>query len=123
MLVATAMMLLAQSARAADPWTEWHRLWRTECPSHHVEWMCGDCYLSVIEAFQGTLSKTDSARVDEIADIQRRCATEVAGFGCEFSRSLIAYHDLGLMGRFAHFSCGVVKCEEGAICSRMPPGP
>lgn len=79
--------------------------------------------LNVIEAFEGTLSKTESARVDEIVDSQRRCAKEVAGFGCEFSRSLIAYRDLGLMRRFAHFSCEVVKCEEGAICSRMPPGP
>ena len=117
------MLFAAHSARAADAWGEWHELWRNECPSHHVESMCGDCYLNVIEAFEGTLSKKLAARVVEIADSHRRCATEEAGFSCEFSRSLIAYRDLGLMRRFAHFSCEAVKCEEVAVCSRMPPGP
>ena len=85
--------------------------------------MCGDCQLFVVEAFDETLNKAQSARVVVAADTRRRCATERAGFGCEFSQSLIAYRRLGLMRRFAHFSCKAIQCEEGAICSRMPTGP
>jgi len=110
-------------ACAADSWSAWGQLWRSECPSHHVDWMCGDCYLSVVEAFDATLSEVDQTRVLKIADTQRFCAGEAMGFGCETTRSLTAYQELGLMRRFAHFSCKVVKCEEAAICSRMPPGP
>ena len=35
--------------------------------------------------------------------------------------SLKAYDRLGLMGRFINYTCKTVKCEDAAICSRMPP--
>jgi hypothetical protein len=84
--------------------------------------MCGDCKLSVVEAFGASLNERQRQQVAHVAGF-RRCADEGAGLGCEFTASLDAYKKLGLMHRFVRFGCAAVKCEEAAVCSRMPPGP
>jgi len=101
-------------------WTQWERLSRERCPSHHVELICGDCYLFLVEDFDATLSVSQQRDVRRIADVKRICAEEWGGFGCEANRSFIAYEKLGLMPRFVRYSCRRIQCEEAAICSRVP---
>ena len=115
------LLVLAQAADAST-WTEWERLCHEACPSHHVDWICGDCYLFLVENFDTTLSRNERLRVQRIADTRRRCADEVAGFSCEFSRSLAAYGRLNLLPRFVRYGCKSIRCEEAAICSRVPKG-
>jgi hypothetical protein len=122
-LLVGAMVAIASVADARDTWLEWKHLSAIRCPSHHVDWMCGDCQLSVIEAFDATLNDRQRRQVAQVADIKTRCTQEVMGFGCEFASNLDAYAKLGLMKRFVRFGCSAVKCEEAALCSRMPPGP
>jgi hypothetical protein len=121
-LLVGAVIAIASAADARDTWREWQHLSEVRCPSHHVDWMCGDCQLNVIEAFDATLSDQQRRKVALVADIKTRCAKETMGFGCEFVSSLDAYNKLGLMKRFVQFGCAAVKCEEAALCSHMPPG-
>ena len=122
-LLVAALTVSATAADAQDIWRDWTRLTSVQCPSHHVDWMCGDCQLSVIEAFDQTLSERDQRQVVRVADLKRKCENEQMGFTCEFVESLEAYKKLGLMNRFVNFGCRAVKCEEAALCSRMPPVP
>jgi hypothetical protein len=122
-LVGMMLLSMTGAASAETVWDKWLRLSDQRCPSHHVGWACGDCNLSITEAFEGTLSPAQQHRIRRLADLKRRCAAEVGGFGCEVSNSLRAYEAVGLMPRFVKFSCQAVKCEEAASCSRMPPGP
>jgi hypothetical protein len=116
-----AVILLAASPSvAADAWSEWGRLSHLECPTHHVELICGDCYLNLIEGFDATLTRSQQRRVAQVAAIRRDCADEVMGFNCEATRTFTAYRRLGLMRRFVRYGCETIKCEEAAICSRLP---
>ena len=119
-LVATAIGTLPVAAANADSWADWKRLSRERCPSHHVEWICGDCSLFLVEDFNATLSRPQQRSVERIADVRRGCAGEWGGFGCEASRRTTAYQKLGLMPRFVRYACRRIKCEEAAICSRVP---
>jgi hypothetical protein len=119
-LVIMAPALLAASTDQA--WRDWERLSREQCPSHHVEWICGDCYLFLVEGFDATLSKAQQRNVRRIADISRSCASEWGGFRCEAARSFLAYKKLGLMPQFVRYRCRIIKCEEAAVCSRAPTG-
>lgn len=111
------------SASTGDAWKDWTQQSQARCPSHHVELICGDCYLSLVESFDATLTQAQRKRVQRIADIQSKCSDEQWGFYCEAARSFLAYKRLGLMPRFVRYGCQVVKCEEAASCSRLPPGP
>lgn len=118
------MLLLAGAALPAQTaWEAWeHGLART-CPGRHVELMGDGGYLDFIAAFEATLPTSDRERLDKAADLERRCADEKMGFGCEMAGTIAAARDLGLLGRMIAFGCRTVKCEEGAICSRMPRAP
>jgi len=105
---------------AESSWNRWERLSRESCPSHHVELICGDCYLFLVEDFDATLSASQRRDVIRIAEVKRRCADEWGGFGCEANRSFIAYDKLGLMHKFVRYGCRRIKCEDAAICSRVP---
>jgi hypothetical protein len=122
-LVAGIVVAIASAADAKDVFTEWRDLSAVRCPSHHIDWLCGDCQLSVVEAFDATLTDSQRRQVAQVAKIKTRCADEVMGFSCEVGTSLDAYHRLGLTNRFIRFGCAAVKCEEEALCSRVPPGP
>lgn len=110
----------ALATAADDSWNRWERLSRERCPSHHVELICGDCYLFLVEDFDATLSKGQQSEVARIADTERKCAGEWGGFSCEASRSFLAYDRLGLMPRFVRYGCLRIKCQEAAICTRVP---
>ena len=116
-----AITLSASPVSAMSAWDDWYQISKNECPNHHVEWTCDGCHLNITEAFEGTLTTKEFSRVERIANSDHYCAD--AGLDCGVGRSLIAYRRLGIMRRFAKFSCRVVKCEEPAFCSRMPPGP
>src|SRR5579884_1341138 len=118
LLVATSM--LSTSTGARDDWTQQSR---AQCPSHHVELICGDCYLSLVESFDATLTKAEFKKVQRIADIHQKCSDEQFGFYCEAGRSFVAYKSLGLMPHFVRYGCRMIRCEEAASCSRLPPGP
>jgi len=111
------------SASTDQAWRDWKRLSDRQCPQRHVDWVCGDCYLNLIEGFHSILGQSQKRNVDRIADIKRQCATEQMGFGCETGRSLVAYKKLGLMPQFVRYGCRTVKCEYAASCSRLPPNP
>ena len=119
-MIAVAAASSALATPTDESWSRWERLSRERCPSHHVELICGDCYLFLVEDFDATLSKAQQRDVARIADIKRKCADEWGGFGCEAARSFLAYDKLGLMPRFVRYGCLRIKCEEAAICSRVP---
>jgi len=122
-LVAACATLTAWPANAMDAWRDWFHQSRRLCPSHHVDWICNDCYLNLTEGFDRTLTVGQVRRVERIADVDHRCANVEGGFGCITSSEFYAYDRLGLMPRFVRFSCKAVKCEELVDCSRLPPGP
>jgi hypothetical protein len=108
----------SSQAAAADAWRLWHRELKLWCPSHHVDWICEDCYIDLIEDFNRTLPKRLHRKVTAIADTSHPCANEVAGFSCEMTAHLIAVDRLGLMTRFARFGCRRYRCSEGSVCTR-----
>jgi hypothetical protein len=123
MMLAVLSAVVASSVLAASTdqaWRDWQRLSHGQCPTHHVEWVCGDCYLFLVEGFDATLTSAQQRNARRVADIARSCAKEQFGFGCEAGRSFLAYEELGLMPRFVHYGCRVIKCEEAAVCSRAP---
>jgi hypothetical protein len=120
-VVLAAPWLLGASTDSA--WLEWERLSNERCPTHHVNWVCGSCYLNLIEGFDATLTRSQKRNVDRIADLKRNCAHEEMGFSCEAGYSFDAYKKLGLIPRFVHYGCRTVKCEFAASCSRLPPDP
>ena len=103
-------------------WEHWREFAARDCPTHHVDWVCDGCYLRLTVGFENTLTKGERHRLDRlVADNSGPCADEIAGFSCEMAVSLKAYDSLSLMPRFAKYTCRSVKCEDAAICSRMPP--
>lgn len=100
-------------------WDHWRQLSRRQCPNHHVTWVCDGCYLQLTVGFAHTLTRSEQMQLVKVTEFAR-CADEVAGFSCEMAVSLKAYDQLGLMHRFVNYTCKTVKCEEAALCSRMP---
>ena len=118
---AAAASLISGSTDRA--WHDWVRLSHEQCAARHVDWICGDCYLNLIDGFYSTLSLNEKQAVEHIADTSQQCATEKMGFECEAGRSFLAYRKLDLMHRFVRYGCRTVKCEYVASCSRLPPSP
>jgi len=119
--IGLGLSLILASNATARPFDDWYRMTGRRCPSHHVEWICGDCQLSLVEAFDDTLSRAQKRNVAKIADINHACADESAGFSCEMAQSIHAYEKLGLMSRFVDYGCRHIRCEEAASCSKLPP--
>ena len=116
--LAVAASFASTSAIAADEWRLWQRELRLWCPTNHVDWICEDCYIDLIDDFDRTLPKRLRRNVTKIADTSHPCASEVAGFSCEMTAHLIAMNRLGLMTRFARFGCQRYRCSEGSVCTR-----
>jgi len=120
-----AVLLVAASPAAAlndGNWKHWRDLAGHQCPSHHVDWVGDGEWLRLTVGFESTLTRAQRHRLGSlVASNSGPCAGEVAGFSCEMAVSLNAYDRLGLMGRFTKYTCKTVKCEDAAICSRMPP--
>jgi len=112
----SALMMLSNAA-AADGWQIWHRELKLWCPTHHVERICEDCYIDLIEDFDRTLAKRVRSKVTAIADTSHRCAHDVAGFSFEMAAHLEAMNRLGLMTRFAQFGCRHYRCSEPSMCT------
>ena len=119
--IAGLLLTFAISGHAAAPtiWNEYRDLLAKDCPSHHVDWIFFDGYIDLTEGFAQRFPPATSKAVEVIADIPHRCA-DVMGFTCTMERSLVAYKQLNLLGRFVKFACLKVKCEEPAVCSRVP---
>jgi hypothetical protein len=98
-------------------WQDWEMESRLRCPTHHVEQLCDECYLDILDKFDATLPKKLQRRAEKLADTARVCKDEVAGFSCEMSASMTAYEKLGLMPDFIAFGCDHVSCEEDAGCA------
>ena len=98
-------------------WQDWEMQSRLRCPAHHVERLCEECYIDVLDKFDATLSRKMQQRVAKLADTSRVCKDEVAGFSCEMSASLAAYEKLGLMPDFIQFGCDHISCEEDSGCA------
>ncbi len=115
-----SVMMISSSIAGQDAWRDWQSLLHQACPGHHVDWVCDGCGLQLVEAFEDTLSERVQRQIARIADIDHACAQEQIGFYCDRARHLVAFERLGLMHRFVVFGCKTVKCEEAAICSRLP---
>jgi hypothetical protein len=102
---------------ADDGWARWEHELRRQCPSHHVDWICGDCYDDLIGGFSATLPAATRRKSEQIADYSRRCARETMGFSCEMAVYLDAFRRLGLLKRFTAFGCNAYRCEDVAICA------
>ncbi len=106
------------SAPAEDVWKMWMSDLRQQCPSSHVDWICGDCYDDLVGAFVQTLPSSTQQKISSIADYSRRCAEEKMGFSCEMFVHLDAFNRLRLLKRFTAFGCHRYRCEEPALCTR-----
>ena len=98
-------------------WQDWEMQSRLRCPTHHVERLCEECDLDLVEGFEATLSKKMQRRIDRLADTGNVCKDEVAGFSCEVTASMTAYEKLGLMPDFIAFGCRNVSCDEDGMCA------
>lgn len=106
----------ATIAAFADGWTAWKAELGRQCPSHHVDWIAGGVYPDLLDRFEKTLKPSVRQRVTKIADLQKKCAKELAGFDCEMGGSLRAYQRLGLMASFTAVGCHEYTCTEPSIC-------
>jgi hypothetical protein len=108
------------AAETVSVWDAWKHGLHRQCPSHHVEWVGDGGYDELLGAFVATLDLNTQQRVSLVVDYKHRCASETAGFSCEMSTHLVAFRQLGLLGKFITFGCNNVKCEEAALCSVFP---
>ena len=120
LLLGTSIFAVQVSAEDTSPWKRWGDAIAHQCPANHLEWIYGDGYLELPEAFEATLPKSEKARIKSVADLPHRCAFEHMGFACEFAASVEAYAKLGLFLRFVSYGCSHVRCEEAALCSKFP---
>src|SRR6266851_2439880 len=118
LILLTVTFLLIERANAENIWDAWDRELRRQCPSHHVEWICGDCYDDLMAAFEKTLPANTQRKMPLNSDYAHRCATETMGFYCEMFVFLDAAARLGLLKRFAAFACRRYRCEEPALCTQ-----
>jgi hypothetical protein len=114
------LLLTAAHSGEANPWQAWAAGSEKKCPTQHPEWMGDGGYEDFILAFEQSLAENDRRRLIDVADARQQCASEQIGFTCEMGRELAAAQRLGLLDRLIEFGCRTVKCEEGAICTRMP---
>ena len=110
-------LALPISALGADMAT-WEAMTRQRCPAHHLEWTCDGCWDDFLADFEGQLPKSTQRKILQIADYDRRCRNEVAGFSCEMSVHVDALQRLHLLNRLVAWGCANYRCEEQAICSR-----
>jgi hypothetical protein len=101
-------------------WAQWRLDLQKTCPTRHADWLYEAAYPYLYGAFNARISSARLRKVERVADIQANCTEETVGHSCELGNYLRAYDTLGLMGPFTRFSCHVVKCKEGALCSRAP---
>jgi len=116
------VLLLVGAAPQPNPWRVWEYGLARACPSRHVELMGDGYYDDFLAAFDRSLRQGDRSRLAQTADLRRRCAHEEVGFSCEMVNTIRAAQQRGLLETMIAFGCRTVKCEEGAMCSRLPRG-
>lgn len=124
-ILAGSVTLLAAAANAPEPSARdsWHQALHRQCPLNHVEWAAGQSYDELLAAYSRSLSRTQSRRLERVADHQFNCGKVSAGFECEMEAYLRAAWYLGMLKDMAAFSCRMIRCEEPGICSRFPHMP
>lgn len=110
------MLAPVTAGAISDGWTAWKAELARQCPSHHVDWIAGGVYPDLLDRFEKILKPAARQRVTKIADLQNKCAKELAGFDCEMGESLRAYQKVGVVASFAAFGCREFTCTEPSIC-------
>ena len=120
-IIAFGMALACPLTASAAPttWDLWEQKTRMACSTRHVEWIGNSTYDELLEAFEKTLPFAQTKRISRMADLNKRCASEIAGRSCEMNASLQVFRRLGLLDRFVKFGCRNVKCEDVALCSHF----
>lgn len=114
-----ASAAFANSGRTRISETVADEAWRAElkrqCPSHHVEWLCDECWDALLAGFDRTLPTGTRRKIEKLDDWSHSCRNAM-GFSCELIVSVDTYHKLGLTRRFATYGCRHYRCEEMAMC-------
>ena len=99
-----------------DYWSVWMRATHRQCPANHLEWVgMSDEALDLVGGFNATLTRAQQKQVAVLVD--DRCRAEWGGFTCELAATADAYHQLGLLKRFARFGCESYDCYgNDSIC-------
>jgi hypothetical protein len=118
-MLAVALAAPLAASGATNVWHVWEHKILKACPTHHVDWIGNGTYDELLEAFEQTLPAAKVKQISVMADLNKRCAGEIAGRSCEMHASLQVYQRLGLMDRFVAFGCRNVKCEDVALCSHF----
>jgi hypothetical protein len=115
---------LCAAAPAADPYELAYKAWThaltQRCPQRQVELMGDGGYGEFIDAYYSTLQPQDQKRLSQVENLDRYCAADRMGWGCDTGRFLIAARRLGWLPNVVAYACKTVKCEEGALCSKFP---
>ena len=123
MLRAIALALLVASLTATDviaaDMATWEAATHARCPSRHLDWTCDGCWDDYLSDFEQALSKPVQAEIARIADYNRRCSKETAGFSCEMSVHVDALTRLRLLSRFVAWGCAHYQCDYAASCRRL----
>jgi hypothetical protein len=113
------LAFLLSFASAADIlpsiWKKWDHAAKLQCPSLYLE-LLGNVYDGLIGDFVRALPRDNRPSIDAIADYSQRCREETAGFSCDMAVYVDAFSKLGLLKKFAAFSCDRYKCLEAAYC-------
>jgi hypothetical protein len=128
LLVGVSQSAIAASAsredaalKRGDYWTMWERATNRECPGNHLEWEAySDEALYLVNGFLATLSPSDLAKVQRVAD--DRCREEIGGWGCYMAVHIDGFQRFGLLKRFAKYGCDHYQCDKDGLCENFPDG-
>jgi hypothetical protein len=109
--------------RRGDYWSAWIKATHALCPHNRLEAVgYSDLALDLVDDFDGLLTGQDDKKVQAIADYSKRCRAETGGWTCYLAVHVDAYRRLGLMKKFAAFSCEQYQCDDDGICTSRRRG-
>lgn len=118
-LIQISAITLAMSGVAAsatvDVWSRYNAMTHARCPSRHLEEF-PDVYEDLLTGFVGTLPLQTQNRVAANFKYTGACLGETFGESCEMYTYMVAFDRLGLLSRFADYSCRHWTCDYAAYC-------